>query len=517
MAIVEGYEASARGSSYYAFTRTLRSTSAISVKTAPTPSVKTTPAPAAICKPLIPTESTEDFISVLKTEIESRRAAVSRDDSISFAQITFPESMAPHDVLDALDKYDEDRLLKFDIDWVQSCVEVRVCMPSLVHEDTAGSVSTRVMGELVLCGDKKGVDPDELGIRQTGSARIHGPDKSKEADISFTPTSRMDNEDELAIPTVVVEVGYWESMPDLAKDAKDWLSMKDSGVYKVNLVILLSVYTETDRFRGELWRRDASGEPTSCWSKDLRPTDRDTTTPIPMEIQLADLYGGNIPTFLEGTGPIVLNLRRMASYAFQAKAKMAAEACKRKAAFNESDRKTKKARPDARRAQAFDPAISWQLPTRLGLDLISVLFDDTTCSPRMPTFHPWLAVIADLVRAGPSRLPLLRSLQIADTTDCGHWMQVENCTNSEEDGMHECLSPLDGEEKKIVDNRSLSRSPQARIVAVPDTCHSGSLLDLRHQRSDRDLSHGSGEIRSQIDVAVRNATSAQTQAQLGDL
>ncbi|KAJ7199572.1 hypothetical protein GGX14DRAFT_572600 [Mycena pura] len=123
-------------------------------------------------------------------------------------------------------------------------------------------------------------------------------------------------------------------------------------------------------------------------------------------------------------------------------------------------------------------------------DLISVLFDDTTCSPRMPTSHPWLAVIADL---------------------------VENCTNSEEDGMHECLSPLDGEEKKIVDNRSLNRSPQARIVAVPDTCHSGSLLGLRHQRSDCDLSHGSGEIRSQIDVAVRNATSAQTQAQLGDL
>jgi hypothetical protein len=112
MAIVEGYEASARGSSYYAFTRTPRSTSAISVKTAPTPSVKTTPAPAAVGKPLISTESVEDFISVLKTEIESRRAAVSQDDSISFAQITFPKSIA-HDVLKALDKYDEDHSLKF--------------------------------------------------------------------------------------------------------------------------------------------------------------------------------------------------------------------------------------------------------------------------------------------------------------------------------------------------------------------------------------------------------------------
>ncbi|KAJ7200897.1 hypothetical protein GGX14DRAFT_571908 [Mycena pura] len=69
----------------------------------------------------------------------------------------------------------------------------------------------------------------------------------------------------------------------------------------------------------------------------------------------------------------------------------------------------------------------------------------------------------------------------------------------------------------LVEEPRRSSAVQARIVAVPDTCHSGSLLGLRHQRSDRDLSHGSGEIRSQIDVAVRNATSAQTQAQLGDL
>jgi len=44
-------------------------------------------------------------------------------------------------------------------------------MPSIVHEDTAGSVSTGVITQLVTRALKGGADPDDLGIRQTGSAR----------------------------------------------------------------------------------------------------------------------------------------------------------------------------------------------------------------------------------------------------------------------------------------------------------------------------------------------------------
>jgi hypothetical protein len=62
-------------------------------------------------------------------------------------------------------------MCRFDIDWVQSYVELRVCMPSIVHEDTAGSVSTGVITQLVTRALKGGADPDDLGIRQTGSAR----------------------------------------------------------------------------------------------------------------------------------------------------------------------------------------------------------------------------------------------------------------------------------------------------------------------------------------------------------
>jgi len=106
-------------------------------------------------------------------------------------------------------------------------------------------------------------------------------------------------------------------------------------------VILLRVFPDSDRFVAELWKRDNSGEPTGIWKHDLRPNDQDTTTPILMEIQLADLYGNDIPLFLQGTGPIVLNVRRMASNARNAKEKMAAEALKRKRkeASDTSDRR----------------------------------------------------------------------------------------------------------------------------------------------------------------------------------
>ncbi|KAF7303788.1 Mitochondrial chaperone BCS1 [Mycena indigotica] len=73
---------------------------------------------------------------------------------------------------------------------------------------------------------------------------------------------------------------------------------------------------------------------------------------------------------------------------------------------------------------------------------------------------------------------------------CGHTIQVENRSNSEEDGMDECLVPADGEFYKIQDNE-LRRHlvdplpPGTCLVAVFDSCHSASLLDLTHFRCNR--------------------------------
>ncbi|KAJ7155162.1 caspase domain-containing protein [Mycena filopes] len=73
---------------------------------------------------------------------------------------------------------------------------------------------------------------------------------------------------------------------------------------------------------------------------------------------------------------------------------------------------------------------------------------------------------------------------------CGHTTQIENRSNSEEDGMDECLVPIDGEANRIMDNELRRHLVAAlpvgsTLVAVFDSCHSASLLDLAHFRCNR--------------------------------
>ncbi|GLB42506.1 putative to MEROPS cysteine peptidase family C14 [Lyophyllum shimeji] len=72
----------------------------------------------------------------------------------------------------------------------------------------------------------------------------------------------------------------------------------------------------------------------------------------------------------------------------------------------------------------------------------------------------------------------------------GHTVQVPNTNFSEEDGMDECIIPSDGEARMIKDNelrRHLVDSLPigSNLVAIFDSCHSASLLDLEHFRCNR--------------------------------
>ncbi|KAJ7136837.1 peptidase C14, caspase domain-containing protein [Mycena epipterygia] len=73
---------------------------------------------------------------------------------------------------------------------------------------------------------------------------------------------------------------------------------------------------------------------------------------------------------------------------------------------------------------------------------------------------------------------------------CGHTIQVPTKSRTEEDGLDECLVPLDGEERMITDNELRAHLVDtlpvgASLVAVFDSCHSASLLDLEHLRCNR--------------------------------
>ncbi|KAJ6595026.1 peptidase C14, caspase domain-containing protein [Mycena vulgaris] len=73
---------------------------------------------------------------------------------------------------------------------------------------------------------------------------------------------------------------------------------------------------------------------------------------------------------------------------------------------------------------------------------------------------------------------------------CGHAIQVPNQDNTEEDGLDECIVPLDGEDRMITDNELRAHLVDslpvgASLVAVFDSCHAATLLDLEHLRCNR--------------------------------
>ncbi|PBK87664.1 hypothetical protein ARMGADRAFT_450447 [Armillaria gallica] len=70
----------------------------------------------------------------------------------------------------------------------------------------------------------------------------------------------------------------------------------------------------------------------------------------------------------------------------------------------------------------------------------------------------------------------------------GHSIQQENKTGSEEDGRDECIVTKSG--KRIQDNELRAHLVEklpvgSHLTALLDTCHSGSLLDLKHCRCNR--------------------------------
>ncbi|KAJ6549330.1 caspase domain-containing protein [Mycena vulgaris] len=115
---------------------------------------------------------------------------------------------------------------------------------------------------------------------------------------------------------------------------------------------------------------------------------------------------------------------------------------------------------------------------------IRVLIDDGIDGHVQPTRVNILQAIAELVKDVEDGDHLVFHYS-------GHSTQVDNSrSNSEEDGKDECLVPLDGEEMLIVDNELHATLVKplpagAHLVAVLDTCHSGSLLDLPHYRCNR--------------------------------
>ncbi|KAK7019103.1 Metacaspase type II [Favolaschia claudopus] len=109
---------------------------------------------------------------------------------------------------------------------------------------------------------------------------------------------------------------------------------------------------------------------------------------------------------------------------------------------------------------------------------ITILIDDGVAGHEQPTRANILKAIEDLIKDAKQGDHLCFHF-------CGHSMQVENRTNTEADGWDECMIPWDGPDHYIIDNELNAALVQplpagCQLVAVLDTCHSGTMLDLKH-------------------------------------
>ncbi|KAJ7658515.1 caspase domain-containing protein [Mycena rosella] len=110
---------------------------------------------------------------------------------------------------------------------------------------------------------------------------------------------------------------------------------------------------------------------------------------------------------------------------------------------------------------------------------ITVLVDDGIPGHLQPTRRNILRAIAALVRGAKAGDHFFFHY-------CGHSIQIEDSSNKET-GKAECIIPSDGEKNLIRDsalNAALVESlpPGSHLVALLDSCHSGSLLNLKHNK-----------------------------------
>jgi hypothetical protein len=87
-------------------------------------------------------------------------------------------------------------------------------------------------------------------VRLPGSTTYHGNNCSKQADTSIIPSSRSPLTD---WPTLVVEAGLSETLPQLRRDARWWLENSRVSTGKVRIVILFSIQRQPKQIILEQW------------------------------------------------------------------------------------------------------------------------------------------------------------------------------------------------------------------------------------------------------------------------
>ncbi|KAF7307198.1 hypothetical protein MIND_00513400 [Mycena indigotica] len=163
--------------------------------------------------------------------------------------------------------------------------------------------------------DRANLVQAETGLHHVGAATFaDNQGNAKQGDNGFLPqnTRRFD------WPTVVVRVGYNQSLPSLYQDVDEWFTMSADHRFPVKLVILIKLFDKTQQMRVEFLERASVPNPTLPYHASrvpgLGPYEWDqasisTTNPSAMpkwDIPLHLIYD-NIPNFLTGPSLVRVN------------------------------------------------------------------------------------------------------------------------------------------------------------------------------------------------------------------
>ncbi|KAJ7307032.1 hypothetical protein DFH08DRAFT_901060, partial [Mycena albidolilacea] len=197
--------------------------------------------------------------------------------------LDLPPNLNLEDLVAALDCIPQRHYLKIFLDGKAAQLHVRTHMPTLAH-GRGTALATEIFGGLtVQCIVVNGT-VDDVGIESAGQGRTR------------TTTE---------LPSVVIEVGFSESMIALRKDADRWMGM--AGPSQVKLVILVRLQksgsrSTTKRVVIEFRERDLNNptiscESTSCPTLEWRSATDVTDLNIPAEL-VYDL----VPSFITAQG-----------------------------------------------------------------------------------------------------------------------------------------------------------------------------------------------------------------------
>jgi hypothetical protein len=173
-------------------------------------------------------------------------------------------------------------------------------MPSGEHKAAHITLAGGVNGKL------RGMGLPEYSLFPLGGKTCSGPNSSKEGDSIYKPQCRPRRDD---WPTIAFEAGVSESLTDLRRDAKWWLT--ESGG-KVNIAIVISIVRAEKSLRIEQWCMSLSTGNPATRALTANPT-------VPTKIQELTVIQdppipplpGTIPTYTVTGAPLTLEFEKL--------------------------------------------------------------------------------------------------------------------------------------------------------------------------------------------------------------